>query len=597
MAAAARVGGDGAGGVMQTEQKNVWLAMAIIVVMFVAWQVFYELPRLERQQETLQRQQELAATESADASLPEIDVVEGGGRAGGEAALSRPEALAQAERVALSSPGLHGSIALKGARLDDLTLTGYRTGVDPLAPEVILFSPVGGPSPYFAEFGWLAQEEDVALPGPDSLWRADDERLAPGRPLTLTWDNGQGLVFRRSVEIDDGYMFTVTQTVANNSGRAVTLFPYGLVNRHGTPPTLGFYILHEGLIGVFDETLEEIDYDDLSDPDDPSQIGYESSGGWLGITDKYWLAALIPDQGAAFKGRFLYHLRNGTTDTYQADYLGPAVALGAGETVEAKNRLFAGAKVVTRLDAYAEAFSIPLFDRSVDFGWFYFLTKPIFFVLLWLKNQIGNFGLAILALTVVIKIVFYPLANKSYKAMSKMRKLAPEMKKLRERYADDKQKMQQELMAMYKKEKVNPASGCLPILVQIPVFFALYKVLFVTIEMRHVPFYGWIEDLSAPDPVVIWNLFGLLPFEPAAFLPAFLLVGAWPLLMSGTMWLQQKISPQPPDPTQAKIFLFMPLIFLFLFATFPAGLVIYWTWNNLLSIAQQWWIMKRMGVD
>ncbi len=585
---------------MQSEQKNVWLAMAIIVAMFVAWQVFYELPRLEQQRETMERQQELAATESTDSTLPQLADIEGadaGGSEGMSGQLTRLEALEQSRRVGLVSPVLYGSIALEGARLDDLTLTGYKAEVDPASPEVILFSPVGGPSPYFVEFGWLAQDDSIALPGADSLWWADSEELAPGRPVTLSWDNGQGLVFRRTVEIDEGYMFTVTQTVSNHSGRAVTLFPYGLVNRHNTPPTLGFYILHEGLIGVFDETLEEVDYDDLSDPDEASQIGYESDGGWLGITDKYWLAALIPDQDAPFKGRFLYNLRNGVTDTYQADYLGPGVELVAGETAEVRNRLFAGAKVVVRLDAYAEEFSIPLFDRAVDFGWFYFLTKPIFFVLLWLKGQIGNFGLAILALTVIIKLLFYPLANKSYRAMSKMRKLAPEMKKLRDRYSDDKQKMQQELMAMYKKEKVNPASGCLPILVQIPVFFALYKVLFVTIEMRHAPFYGWIEDLSAPDPAVIWNLFGLLPFEPGAFLPAFLLVGAWPLLMSGTMWLQMKISPQPPDPTQAKIFMFMPLIFLFIFATFPAGLVIYWTWNNLLSIAQQWWIMKRMGVD
>ena len=585
---------------MQSEQKNVWLAMAIIVAMFVAWQVFYELPRLERQREAMERQQELAATESAASTLPQLADIEGADAGGGEGASAqrtRPDALAQSRRVGLASPVLHGSIALEGARLDDLTLTGYKAEVDPASPEVILFSPVGGPSPYFVEFGWLAQDDAIALPGADSLWQADGERLAPGRPLTLSWDNGQGLVFRRTVEIDESYMFTVTQTVSNRSGRAVTLFPYGLINRHNTPPTLGFYILHEGLIGVFDETLEEVDYDDLSDPDEASQIGYESAGGWLGITDKYWLAALIPDQDAPFKGRFLYNLRNGVTDTYQADYLGPGVEVAAGETAEVRNRLFAGAKVVTRLDAYAEEFSIPLFDRAVDFGWFYFLTKPIFFVLLWLKQQIGNFGLAILALTVIIKLLFYPLANKSYRAMSKMRKLAPEMKKLRDRYSDDKQKMQQELMAMYRKEKVNPASGCLPILVQIPVFFALYKVLFVTIEMRHAPFYGWIEDLSAPDPAVIWNLFGLLPFEPGAFLPAFLLVGAWPLLMSATMWLQMKISPQPPDPTQAKIFMFMPLIFLFIFATFPAGLVIYWTWNNLLSIAQQWWIMKRMGVD
>ncbi|MBT6509140.1 MAG: membrane protein insertase YidC, partial [Rhodospirillaceae bacterium] len=530
---------------MQPEQKNIWLAMAIIVAMFIGWQFLYELPRIEREQERATQQQELAAEAGADSTLPELSGVEGlEGATLAEStvdiSLTREEALALSERVRINTASLHGSIALTGGRLDDLTLVRYRTEVDPESPEVILLSPVNGLSPYFAEFGWLAEEDaEVTLPDPDTVWQASAGELTSEAPVTFSWDNGQGLTFERTFAIDDEYMFTVTQSVTNDSNHVVTLFPYGLLNRHNTPETLGFYILHEGLIGVFNETLEEVDYDDLSDPDEPAQITYDSPTGWLGITDKYWLTALIPDQGDAFKGRFLHNLRGGKVDTYQADYLRSAVVVEPGATAGVEDHLFAGAKVVTELDAYAENLNIPLFDRSVDFGWFYFLTKPIFFVLLWLKGLIGNFGLAILALTVMIKALFFPLANKSYKAMSKMRKLAPEMKVMRERYADDKPKMQQELMAMYKKEKVNPASGCLPIVVQIPVFFALYKVLFVTIEMRHAPFYGWINDLSAPDPTVVWNLFGLLPFDPASFMPAFLLIGAWPFLMACTMFLQQ----------------------------------------------------------
>ena len=594
------------------DQKNVWIAMAIILAMFFGYQFLYELPRTQQKQaelEAQQQQQQQAGgtttgdTASGDAVLPDV----GGASGSVEATLpavstpepqdmvSRTDALAESPRIAISTPSLHGSIALKGGRLDDLTLVKYRETVDPTSPDVTLFSPVGGPDAYYVEWGWLAKEGNVNLPNKDTLWQASDDPLTPDTPLTLTWDNGEGLVFSRTISIGDNYMFTVTQSVANNTNQQLSLFPYALINRYGTPETLGFYILHEGLIGVFDDTLTEVDYDDVQDADDGT-INYASTGGWIGITDKYWLAALIPEQPLPFSGRFVHNLRADGLDTYQADYLRSEIAVPAGGSVEVTDHLFAGAKVVTLLDSYAETLNIPLFDRAVDFGWFYFMTKPIFFVLLFFKEQIGNFGLAILLLTVVIKLLFFPLANKSYKAMSKMRKLAPEMKILRERYKDDKSKMQQELMGMYKKEKVNPASGCLPIVIQIPVFFALYKVLFVTIEMRHAPFYGWINDLSARDPTSILNLFGLLPFSPD-YAPAILSIAAWPLIMASTMWLQQRISPQPPDPTQAKIFMFMPLFFLFIFNNFPAGLVIYWTWNNLLSVTQQWFIMKRMGVS
>ena len=349
---------------------------------------------------------------------------------------------------------------------------------------------------------------------------------------------------------------------------------------------MGFYILHEGPIGVFNQTLDEVNYDDVAEE---RQIERESTGGWLGFTDKYWLASLIPQQDMAYKAAFRHEAQG---DRYQTDFRGPPLTVQPGQTVEVTDRLFAGAKEVKLLDAYSERYNIPLFDRAVDFGWFYFLTKPIFHVLHYLHAAVGNYGIAILILTLIVKALFFPLANKSYKAMSQMKRLQPEMMKLRERFGEDRAKMNQELMGLYKREKVNPVSGCLPIVVQIPVFFALYKVLFVSIEMRHAPFYGWIHDLSAPDPTSFFNLFGLLPFTP----PHFLMIGIWPLLMGLTMFLQTKLNPQPADPMQAKVMLMLPLMFIFLFATFPAGLVIYWTWNNLLSITQQWLIMKRMGV-
>jgi YidC/Oxa1 family membrane protein insertase len=412
--------------------------------------------------------------------------------------------------------------------------------------------------------------------------------LTATEPVDFRWDNGQGLIFTKRISLDENFMFTIERSVENASGEAVTLYPYGLITRWPTPDIMGFFILHEGPIGVLDGTLKEIDYSTLQGGEAQR---FDSTGGWLGFTDKYWLGALIPDQAETIEANFRHTLRQGE-DRYQVDYLGQARVIPAGGQATVTDRVFAGAKEVNLLDTYSERYGIPLFDRAVDFGWFYFLTKPMFHVLTWLYAILGNYGLAILALTLIVKILFYPLANKSYRSMSQMKKLQPEMVKLRERYENDKQKMQQELMALYKREKVNPLAGCLPILIQIPVFFALYKVLFVSIEMRHAPFFGWIQDLSAPDPTSLFNLFGLLPFDP----PSFLMIGIWPLLMGVTMFLQFKLNPQPADPIQAKVMMFLPLMFIFLFATFPAGLVIYWTWNNVLSIAQQWLIMKRMGV-
>jgi YidC/Oxa1 family membrane protein insertase len=502
---------------------------------------------------------------------------------------ARAQALAQTgPRITISSPRLHGSIALTGARFDDLTLAGYHVTTDPKSAEIALLNPPGTADAYYAAYGWVAPA-GVAVPTATTVWQADRPRLTPTQPVTLRWDNGQGLMFERQIALDADYMFTITQRVRNTGTDAVQMNAYALTSRTGTPATSGFYILHEGPLGVFEDTLKELSYDDMKDE---PVIARQTVGGWLGITDKYWLTALIPDQSTQVNARFVY-TGDAFVDRYQTDYLTPAVNVAPGQTVETTHRLFSGAKEITLLDRYSETLGIPRFDLAIDFGWFYFLTKPIFYALLYFEDFLGNYGLAILLLTVLIKLVFFPLANKSYVAMSKMKKLQPEMTKLRERFGEDRTKLNQEMMALYKREKANPAAGCLPIIIQIPVFFALYKVLFVAIEMRHAPFYGWVHDLSAPDPTTLFNLFGLIPWNP----PTFLMIGVWPLIMGLTMFVQQKLNPQPADPVQAKIFMFLPLIFTVMLAAFPAGLVIYWAWNNLLSIIQQWVIMRRMGVS
>jgi len=414
--------------------------------------------------------------------------------------------------------------------------------------------------------------------------------------VTLSYDNGKGLKFTRTIALDDKYMFTIDDTVANTGSDSVTLYPYALVSRHETPKVQGFYILHEGLIGVVDDGgLEEISYKKAVE--NPPAT-FKSQNGWLGITDKYWATVVIPEQGKGFDAKFSGTQSEGR-DRFQTDYLMGPLSIPAGGTGEAKGQVFAGAKEVNTVDAYASKYGIPKFDLLIDWGWFYFLTKPLFFALDFFYKLVGNFGVAILIVTLCIKLVLFPLANKSYVSMSKMKLLAPEMQRIKERYGDDRMRQQQAMMELYKKEKVNPASGCLPILVQIPVFFALYKVLFVTIEMRHAPFFGWIKDLSAPDPTSVFNLFGLLPFDPSQVpvIGHFLLIGAWPLVMGVTMWVQMKLNPAPPDPMQQKIFAWMPVFFTFLLASFPAGLVIYWAWNNTLSVIQQSVIMARQGVE
>ncbi len=573
------------------DQRNLILAIVLSVVVLLGsqllLQVFFPPPEVQPPAQTADG---LTLPQPEGATLPSLP---GTAQGAAPAIASRDEVLTQGQRVTIEAPLLKGSIALKGGKLDDLVLTDYRETLDPESPQIVLLSPRGVENPYYADYGWTATDKAIELPDGETLWQASGPVLSPDKPVTLTWTNPQGLTFERDMALDENYMFTVTQRVTNNSGATVTLSPYGLISRTGTPEILGFYILHEGLIGVLNETLLEVDYSDLQD----SRVEKQSTtGGWIGITDKYWLMALIPDQSQEVATRFVYD-GSGGTDKYQTDVLYDPIVAAPGATIEATDHLFAGAKTVLLLDEYEENLKIERFDLAVDFGWFYFLTKPLFYALDWLFKLTGNFGVAILLVTVGVKICFFPLANKSYASMAKMRKLQPQMLELRERFSDDKQRLNQEMMGLYKKEGANPLSGCLPILVQIPVFFALYKVMFVTIEMRQAPFFGWIQDLSAPDPTSFINGFGLLPWGvPALGLLDLINIGVWPLLMGITMFAQQRLNPQPPDPVQAKIFMLMPIFFTFLLAKFPAGLVIYWTWNNLLSIIQQAVIMTRAGV-
>ena len=505
---------------------------------------------------------------------------------------SRSVVLAQSPRYKIETPSLAGSINLKGGRIDDLVLHKYHEKVEKTSPEVEFYSPSGTEHPLYAEFGWtVAPGSKVKVPNSQTIWKAQGAgTLTPSTPLTLEYDNGNGVIFRRMITVDEGYLFTVRQTVQNNSAKEITLYPYSLISRHELPQTEGFYILHEGLIGVLgEEGLQEVDYADILEEKSKTVSG---KTGWLGITDKYWATAIIPDQKSSYDAHFSGS-QTGEIAKFQADYLLGAVNIAPGRTGEVSGLLFAGAKKVDLIDEYAEKFNIKQFDLMIDWGWFYFITKPMFHALNFFYGLIGNFGVAILAVTVIVKILFFPLANKSYESMSKMKKLQPDMLKIRERFSEDKVRQQQEMMALYQKAGANPLSGCLPVLIQIPVFFSLYKVLFVTLEMRHAPFFGWIQDLSAPDPTSIFNLFGLLPFS----VPAYMAIGVWPLLMGITMWIQMKLNPQQGDPTQQMIFNWMPVVFTFLLASFPAGLVIYWAWNNFLSVLQQWWIMKKNGVE
>jgi YidC/Oxa1 family membrane protein insertase len=577
------------------DQKNTILAIVLSGLVLIAWQYYFGLPQVEKQKQIQQQQtQERAPAPQTTTPAPTPGPTPQTPAPTAPQTMSREAALAASPRVRIETASVSGSIALKGARIDDLSLTKYRETVAPHSPPIVLLAPSGGPSPFYAEFGWIAASgASVKLPAGDTLWRQEGSgALAVGHPVTLVWDNGEGLEFRRTISVDDKYLFSVRDEVANKGTTPVTLYPYGLISRHGTPATQGYYILHEGLIGVLDDKLQEDSYSDI---EKKKEVPFTSTNAWLGITDKYWAATLLPPTAAKINAKFSA-FQNGIK-RYQASYNLDPVTVAAGATSAADTRLFAGAKEVSIVDGYNQQLKLNKFDLLIDWGWFYFITKPMFFALDWIYRLVGNFGVAILIITVIIKIFFFPLANKSYASMAKMKAVQPEMMAIRERFKDDKMKQQQAMMELYKKEKINPVAGCLPIVIQIPVFFALYKVLFVTIDLRHAPFFGWIKDLSAPDPLTVFNLFGLIPWDPTVvpLIGPFLHLGPWPLIMGVTMWMQMKLNPPPPDPTQKMIFDYMPIIFTFMLASFSAGLVIYWAWNNTLSVIQQSVIMRKNG--
>jgi YidC/Oxa1 family membrane protein insertase len=579
--------------------RNFYITIVLSVLILGLWQYFYVLPRSERQAEATRIEEQRAAEQkkAAEAANP-----------GGATAPAAPGAIpnapgtyvttpegraqevAKTARVKIDTPSLSGSINLTGGRLDDLKLKHYTETVDKTSPQIQLLNPQALPTGYYAEIGFVGSDTTGAVPGPETVWSVDgNATLTPATPVTLTFTNDKGLTFKRTISVDGDYMFTVSDAVQNSGSAPVTLSNYGRVIRFDKPAVASSYVLHEGLIGVTGtEGLQEHKYADIEK--NKLYTPSKSTDGWLGITDKYWAVTLVPTEKQPFQPHYAYY-DNGRP-RYQSDFLTDPITIAAGQSATVETEIFAGAKEVNKINAYAQDRQIRLFDRLIDWGWFIWITKPMFYLIDTLYKFFGNFGLAILATTVVVKTIFFPLANKSYASMANMKKVQPKMLEIREKYADDKMKQQQAMMELYKTEKINPLAGCWPVALQIPVFFSLYKVLYITIEMRHAPFFGWIQDLAAPDPTSIFNLFGLLPFAPPAFLPH---MGAWAVVMGITMFLQMRMNPTPPDPTQAQIFTWMPVIFTFMMGSFPAGLVIYWAWNNTLSILQQGVIMKRQG--
>jgi YidC/Oxa1 family membrane protein insertase len=571
--------------------RNTIIFLVCALVLFIIYNVFVMEPAQKRKQAELAAHPPVAAAVAAPGA-PALNA---------PPAVTRAAALAASPRVPVETPALKGSISLRGARLDNLFLTQYRQTTDKTSPPVEMLRPEGTAFPWFVDFGWVGQNAP-ALPGPTTLWTlSQGSTLAPGQPIVLTYDNGQGLRFTRRIAVDDHYLFTLTDTVANTGAAPVTLAPYGSVQRQGVPHEVGQNgIVHEGSIGYLDGRVRAFKYKDLSKKDAAPQE-FNSSGAWTGITDKYWLAALIPNPAEQIHAVYR-DAKDGNLDVYEANYTGAARTVPPGSQVTVTQHLFSGAKTVPLLQAYQKSLGVAHLDDAVDWGMFWFLTRPIFIFLEYIFAHVGSFGIAILLLTVAVRLAFFPIANKQYESMTKMKKVQPLMEDLRKRYKDDPAKQQQEIMALYQREKVNPLAGCLPILLQIPVFFSLYKVLSVTIEMRHAPFLAF-NDLSARDPTTIWNLFGLIPWNPAhapligSILDTTLHLGILPLAYGFTMWLTTSMSPPAGDPAQQKIFQLMPLIFMFIMAPFAVGLLIYWTWSNVLTTVQQYVMMRRFKVD
>ncbi|MEM1159802.1 MAG: membrane protein insertase YidC [Pseudomonadota bacterium] len=578
------------------QTKNLILAAVLSMLVVFGWYtIFPPAPPPEEQPSVV--------TEDGQVPLPAVGEDDSPVQTG---VLSREDAIAETNRIEIRSDVLIGSLQLAGGRIDDLSLTKYNVRLNDEGEKVHLLYPQATVEPYFVEYGWrrTADSPETPLPGAETVWTLEDgSALTPQTPVTLKWDNGAGLIFRRTVTLDENYMFNIRQTVENTTDQEFELYSFGRIARTEGLSSTALWILHEGPISVVDGELQEIDYDDLLEiaPDPNTRVRRQhlavNDNGWIGFTDKYWMASLVGKAGTGFDGYYQV-VDRGPRPIFQALMLSRVITVAPAGSGEIETNLFAGAKEYYTLTDYEENLGIVDFHKAIDWGWFYFLTKPIFQLLAWVQGYVGNMGFAIIALTLIIKTILFPLAWKSYVSMSKMKKLQPEMEKIKERVGDDRQKLQQEMMALYKKEKVNPASGCLPILLQIPIFFSLYKVLFVTIEMRHAPFVGWIQDLSAPDPTSFMNLFGALPWDTPGPESIFVIfsIGVYPILMGITMWLQQKLNPAPTDPTQAMIFAWMPWVFMFMLGTFAAGLVIYWVANNTITFIQQYLIMRSQGV-
>ncbi len=584
---------------MDDQNRNLIVATALSFLVILVWFVMFPPPDPEQtESETSISEQE----DQGDLTPPRADDTseETSTGSAGEGA----EDAADAPRLDIETPSLTGSVSLQGGRIDDLLLKEYRETIETESDIVRLLSPIGTDNPYYALYGWAPGSglDPQDVPGANTVWEIESgETLTPDDPVTLVWDNGSGLEFRRELSVDEDYMFSVRQSVENTGDDTVSLAPYGILARHGTPPDLkNFFILHEGVVGMADGELTETSYSNVEDYEMNAREGARAEvtqveeNGWIGITDHYWMTTLIPEQGNAFKAVSKYDPRRGI---YQTETVQPTRSLEPGETTASTSRLFAGAKEWATIRNYQNEEGVERFLDSIDWGWFFFLTKPIFAVLHWLNALIGNMGWAIIGLTLLIKIVLLPLAYKSYVSMAKMKELQPQMEQIKERAGDDKQKLQKEMMELYKTQKVNPAAGCLPILLQIPIFFSLYKVIFVTLELRHAPWVGWIRDLSAPDPSSIFNVWGIMPWagpEPGSIL-ALIFIGIMPLCLGVSMWLQQKLNPAPTDPTQKMIFAWMPWVFMFMLGSFASGLVLYWIANNLITFSQQYLIMRSQG--
>ena len=558
------------------DNRNVFVAIALSMSVLLFWGAFFDTPKQQRN--VVSQKQERSLNSSTNQITPDINQFKT------ETTLSRKDAITQNDRVIIKNDNVEGSISLKGAVIDDLSFIKYKKELKN-EDKVVFLNPKEIADGYYVETGWSSIGNKVKVPNIETQWSVKGNKLLnQNNSVTLVWNNGEGIIFKKIVSLDDKFLFKIKQEVQNNTKEDLELYPYAQITRNKKPDDVqGFYILHEGFIGVFDGELKEDGYDDIKE----KKISRNADNGWLGITDKYWMTAVVPPKDENFKSTFLFK------DTFKANYIqNSPVSVKSSKGASNEIRVFAAAKEVNTVDGYAISEDIEKFDLVIDWGWFYFFTKPLFFVIDYLFNLSGNFGIAIVLITLAIRIVFFPLANYSFRSMAKMKALQPEMVRLKELHKEDKVKLQQEMMALYRKEKINPASGCLPILIQIPFFFAIYKMLFISLEMRHQPFFGWIQDLSSKDPTTIFNLFGLIPWDP----PGFLIIGIWPILMGLTMYLQQKLNPAPADPIQAKIFAFFPLFLTIILAPFPSGLVVYWTVNNVLTIAQQWVIMRKTKI-